>query len=163
MALRTIRLEGDSVLSKKCKEVEEMTPRIRELFEDMLETMYAAEGVGLAAPQVGVLKRLVVIDISEERNEPIFLVNPVITSAEGEQLGFEGCLSIPGKSGQVRRPLTVTVKAKNLEMEDIEFTATEFLARAVCHELDHLDGHLYVEKLEGPLYDNDELITEEEE
>lgn len=163
MALRKIRIEGDSVLNKNCKEVTEMTPRIRELMLDMLETMYDAEGVGLAAPQVGILKRLVVIDVSDERNQPVFLVNPVIVASEGEQTGWEGCLSVPGKSGQVTRPLSVTVKAKNLEMEDVEFTATEFFARAVCHELDHLDGHLYTEKVEGRLYDNEELMSGEEE
>jgi len=163
MAIRKIRVEGDSVLYKPCKEVEEMTDRTRELMMDMLETMYDAQGVGLAAPQVGILKRLVVIDISEKRNQPVFLVNPVIVDRDGEQLGWEGCLSVPGKSGQVTRPLSVTVKAKNLDMEDITFTATEFFARAVCHELDHLDGHLYVEKVEGRLYDNEELMAEEEE
>ncbi|MDO4316820.1 MAG: peptide deformylase [Lachnospiraceae bacterium] len=161
MALRKIRIQGDSVLTKTAKEITGMTGRLRTLAQDMLETMYEAEGVGLAAPQVGILKRIVVIDVSEERNQPVVLINPVITEADGEQTGYEGCLSVPGKSGLVTRPMHVHVKARNLDFEEIELEAEGFFARAVCHELDHLDGHLYVEKVEGELLDPSELEEEE--
>jgi len=150
MALRQIRIYGDEVLARKCRPVKEMTPRLRELAADMLETMYAAEGVGLAAPQVGVLRRLVVIDIGEG---PLILVNPVVVEQDGEQDGPEGCLSLPGKAGKVKRPMHVKVKAKNLDMEDVEIEGEELLARALCHEIDHLDGVMYVEHVEGELYD----------
>ncbi len=162
MALRKIRTEGDRVLTKISKEITEVNERLEELAEDMLETMYDAEGVGLAAPQVGILKRIVVIDISPERDQPLVLLNPVIESSDGSQTGWEGCLSVPGKSGVVTRPNVVKVRAQNLKLEPISFEAEGFLARAVCHELDHLDGHLYVEKVEGRLYSNDELEAEEE-
>ena len=152
MAIRNIREYGDEVLTKTCKEVKEMTPRIRELIEDMLETMYDANGVGLAAPQVGILKRVVVIDVSEERTEPYILINPRIVESSGEQTGQEGCLSLPGKSGQVTRPNYVKVVALDVNMKPIEVEGRELLARALCHELDHLDGHMYVEKVEGELY-----------
>ncbi len=156
MAIRNIREMGDAVLTKQCKEVTEMTPRIQALIEDMLDTMYEACGVGLAAPQVGVLKRIVVIDVTGE--DPYVLINPRIVEASGEQTGHEGCLSVPGKSGVVTRPNYVKAVALNENMEPIELEGTELLARAICHELDHLDGHLYVEKVEGPLMDvmNDE-------
>ena len=152
MAIRNIREYGDEVLTKTCKEVKEMTPRIRELIEDMLETMYDANGVGLAAPQVGILKRVVVIDVSEEGTEPYILINPIIVESSGEQTGQEGCLSLPGKSGQVTRPNYVKVVALDVNMKPIEVEGQELLARALCHELDHLDGHMYVEKVEGELY-----------
>lgn len=139
------------MLTKKCKPVTEMTPRIRELIEDMLETMYEANGVGLAAPQVGVLKRIVVIDTTGE--DPHILINPRIVEYSGEQTGQEGCLSVPGKSGQVTRPNYVKAVALDVNMKEFELEGTELLARAICHELDHLDGHLYVEKAEGPLQD----------
>ncbi len=151
MAIRNIREYGDEVLSKKCKEVTEMTPRVRELIEDMLETMYEANGVGLAAPQVGVLKRIVVIDVTGE--EPYVLINPRIVESSGEQTGQEGCLSIPGKSGIVTRPNYVRAVALDVNMKPFEVEGTELLARAICHELDHLEGHLYVEKVEGGLFD----------
>ena len=151
MALRNIREIGDEVLNKTCKEVKEMTPRTRELIEDMLETMYEANGVGLAAPQVGVLKRIVVIDTTGE--DPHILINPRIVESSGEQTGQEGCLSVPGKSGQVTRPNYVKAVALDVNMKEFELEGTELLARAICHELDHLDGHLYVEKAEGPLQD----------
>lgn len=151
MAIRNIREIGEEVLTKKCREVTEMTPRIRELIGDMLETMYEANGVGLAAPQVGVLKRIVVIDASGE--EPYILINPRIVESSGEQTGAEGCLSVPGKTGQVTRPSYVKVVALDVNMNAYELEGTELLARAICHELDHLDGHLYVEKAEGPLQD----------
>ena len=150
MAIRNIREIGDEVLTKRCKEVTEMTPRVKELIEDMLETMYEANGVGLAAPQVGVLKRIVVIDTTGE--DPHILINPRIVESSGEQTGQEGCLSLPGKSGQVTRPNYVKVVALDVNMKPIEVEGQELLARALCHELDHLDGHMYVEKVEGELY-----------
>ncbi len=156
MALRNIREIGDEILTKQCKEVKEMTPRTRMLIEDMLDTMYEANGVGLAAPQVGILKRIVVIDVTGE--DPYILINPRIIETDGEQVGQEGCLSVPGKSGQVTRPNYVKAEALDINMEPFILEGTELLARAICHELDHLDGHLYVEKVEGDLmnvnYDN---------
>ena len=151
MAIRNIREIGEDVLTKKCREVKEMTPRVKELIEDMLETMYEANGVGLAAPQVGVLKRIVVIDTTGD--EPHILINPRIVETSGEQIGQEGCLSVPGKFGIVTRPNYVRVVALDVNMKEFELEGTELLARAICHELDHLDGHLYVEKAEGPLQD----------
>ena len=162
MALRNIRKEGDPILNKKCKEVTEMTTRIRELIEDMIDTMYEANGVGLAAPQVGVLKRIVVIDVSEEGDSPIVLINPVITEADGEQTGAEGCLSVPGKSGVVTRANHVKVKALDIDMQPFELEGTELLARAVQHELDHLEGVLYTSKVEGELISAEENANEGE-
>ncbi|MCR5222512.1 MAG: peptide deformylase [Lachnospiraceae bacterium] len=157
MALRTIREIGDDVLKKPCKEVKEMTGRLKVLIDDMLETMYDADGVGLAAPQVGILKRIVVIDVGDG---PIVLVNPKIVATDGEQTGQEGCLSVPGKCGDVTRPNYVKVVALNEEMEPVEIEGTELLARALCHEIDHLDGHLFVEKVIGKLR---EVTYEDEE
>lgn len=157
MALRTIRIQGDEVLNKRCREVTEMTPRIATLIEDMIETMHEANGVGLAASQVGVLKRIVVIDVGEG---PIVLINPVILETDGSQTGDEGCLSLPGKAGQVTRPNYVKVRALDENMVERELEGTELLARAFCHELDHLDGHLYTELVEGDIYD---VRYEEEE
>ncbi len=158
MALRNIREMGDDILNKKCKPVKEVNERTLDLIDDMFETMYEANGVGLAAPQVGILKRIVVIDTTGE--DPILLINPVIVETSGEQTGQEGCLSVPGKSGQVTRPNYVKVLAYDENMEQFEIEGTELLARALCHEIDHLEGHLYVEKVEGPLmdvnYDDDE-------
>lgn len=153
MALRTIREMGDDVLRKTAKEVKEMTPRTRALIDDMLETMYEENGVGLAAPQVGILKRIVVIDVGDG---PIVLINPVITEKSGEQTGAEGCLSVPGKHGIVTRPNEVTVKALDENMSPRLIKGTELLARAICHECDHLDGRLYVDLVEGELMDNEE-------
>jgi len=150
MALRTIRLQGDPVLTKKCREITQMTPKIQILIEDMLETMYEAEGVGLAAPQVGILKRLVVIDIGDG---PLVLINPEIVSSDGEQTGSEGCLSLPGKGGQVTRPNHVIAKAYDENMNEITIEGKELLARAICHECDHLEGHMYTEFVEGEIYD----------
>ena len=147
MALRTIRIQGDPVLEKKCREI---TDKIEELIDDMLETMYDAMGVGLAAPQVGILKRLVVIDIGEG---PIVMINPVIIETAGEQTGDEGCLSLPGKAGCVTRPNYVKARFLGEDMEEYEIEGEELLARAICHELDHLDGHMYTEKVEGPLHE----------
>lgn len=141
---------GDGVLTKKCKEVKEVTPRIRQLIDDMIETMYEEMGVGLAAPQVGVLKRIVVIDVGEG---PIIMINPEIIETSGEQCGSEGCLSLPGKMGQVTRPNYVKAKAYNEEMEEIIVEGEELLARAICHECEHLDGIMFVEHVEGELYD----------
>ncbi|MFI3207784.1 MAG: peptide deformylase [Eubacteriales bacterium] len=149
MAVRKIREMGDEVLGKHCKEVTAMTPRTRMLIEDMIDTMYEAMGVGLAAPQVGILKRIVVIDIGEG---PIILINPEILETRDEQTGDEGCLSVPGKSGQVTRPNYVKVKALDENMKEITVEGEELLARALCHELDHLEGKLYVELVEGELH-----------
>ena len=158
MAIRNIRIMGDPILEKVCTEVKEVTPRIKELIEDMLETMYDANGVGLAAPQVGVLKRIVVIDVTGE--DPIVLINPRILETSGEQTGGEGCLSLPGKSGTVTRPNYVKVKAYDRDMKPFEIEGTELLARAFCHEIDHLDGHMYVEKVEGELTDVEDVEEE---
>lgn len=152
MAIRNIREMGDEVLTKRCKEVTQMTPRLRELIEDMLETMYEANGVGLAAPQVGVLKRVVVIDVTGE--DPYILINPRIVETSGEQRGSEGCLSVPGKYGVVTRPNYVKAVALDVNMKEYELEGTELLARALCHELEHLDGKLYVELAEDGLHDN---------
>ena len=157
MSLRTIRELGDPVLNKRAKEVKEITPKIRQLIEDMKETMYSADGVGLAAPQVGMLKRIVVIDVSEEQNDPIVLINPQIVEMDGEQTGWEGCLSVPGKSGQVTRPQHVVAKAMNENMEEFTVEGEDLLARAICHELDHLEGQMYVDLVEGKLYTKEEL------
>lgn len=160
MAIRNVRLLGDAVLEKKCREVKEITPRIRELISDMFDTMYDQSGVGLAAPQVGVLKRVVVIDTGDD---PHVLINPVILETSGEQRGYEGCLSLPGKSGIVTRPNYAKVRAFDEEMNEFELEGTELLARAICHECDHLDGLMYTSLVEGRLYDNSELQEEEEE
>ena len=150
MALRTIRIQGDPVLTKVCRPIPEVTDRIRTLAEDMLETMYEANGVGLAAPQVGVLRRVVVIDVGDG---PIIMINPEILETSGEQTGEEGCLSLPGKSGQVTRPNYVKARAYDMDMQPYEIEGEELLARAICHELDHLDGHMYVERVEGEIHD----------
>ncbi len=158
MAIRNIREIGEDILTKKCKEVTEMTDRTRYLIEDMLDTLYEANGVGLAAPQVGVLKRIAVIDVTGE--DPYILINPRIVETGGEQTGSEGCLSVPGKAGIVTRPNYVKVVAQDMDMKPFELEGTELLARAICHELDHLDGHLYVEKVEGELTDVAALAEE---
>ena len=161
MAIRNIREIGDPVLNKKCKEVTELTDRIWDIIDDMFDTMYEANGVGLAAPQVGILKRIVVIDVTGE--DPILLINPVIMESSGEQRGYEGCLSVPGKNGIVTRPNYVKVKAYNEEMKPFELEGTELLARAICHELEHLDGHLYVERVEGDLVNTADLVDQDYE
>ena len=201
MALRQVRTLGDPVLEKSCREVKEMTPRLRELVEDMLDTMYASEGVGLAAPQVGILRRIVVIDVgdagAEEENAgsrglpedakmsekeggneaaaedsgnntdeedispggPFVLINPVMMEQSGEQTGQEGCLSVPGKAGEVTRPDYVRVSALDMDMKPFELEGRGLLARAICHELDHLDGIMYVTKVNGELHS----VEQEEE
>lgn len=150
MAIRKIRVDGDDILRKQCKEVDKMTPRIATLIDDMFDTMYEANGVGLAAPQVGILKRIVVIDIDD--GNPLCLINPVIVSTDGEQTGDEGCLSLPGLVGKVSRPNHVVCRALNENMEEIEVEGEELLARAICHELDHLDGVLYKDRAIDGLY-----------
>ena len=150
MALRIIRELGDDILRKKCKEVKQINGRTEELIDDMLETMYYADGVGLAAPQVGILKRIVVIDVGDG---PVIMINPKILETDGEQTGTEACLSVPGKAGQVTRPNYVKAEAYDRKMERFEIEGTELLARAICHELDHLDGIVYVDKVEGELQD----------
>lgn len=161
MALRNIREIGDPVLNKACKEVKEITDRTKELIDDMFDTMYEADGVGLAAPQVGILKRIVTIDVTGE--DPILLINPVILESSGEQTGNEGCLSVPGKTGVVTRPNYVKVKAYDENLDPFELEGTELLARAICHELEHLEGHLYVERVEGELMNTADLYEQEEE
>lgn len=162
MALRTIREIGDPILEKRSKEVKEMTERLQELIDDMLETMYESNGVGLAAPQVGILKRIVVIDVSAEQDDPHVFINPEIIEQTGEQTGMEGCLSVPGKMGQVTRPAYVKARALDRDMQPFEIEGTELFARAMCHEFDHLDGKLYVEKAEGGLVDSEQEIEDDE-
>ena len=158
MALRKIRTEGDPVLTKVSRPVTEMTPKLRTLIFDMLDTRYEEMGVGLAAPQVGILKRVVTIDVGDG---PMVLINPEILETSGEQTGDEGCLSVPGMAGQVTRPNYVKVKALDENMEEVVYEGTELLARAFCHEIDHLDGKMYTELVEGELhrtvYDDDEV------
>ncbi len=161
MAIRNIREIGDDVLRKKSKEVKEMTPRLKELIGDMFDTMYEAYGVGLAAPQVGILKKVVVIDVTGE--DPYVLINPKIIERSGEQTGNEACLSVPGKTGVVTRPAYVKAVALNENMEQYEIEGTDFLARAICHELDHLEGSIYVDKVEGELMDVSDLEEEYED
>ncbi len=158
MGIRQIRELGDDILRKKSKPVTTMTLRTRILIKDMLDTLYDAQGVGLAAPQVGVLKRLVIVDVGDG---PIIMLNPEIISTDGEQTGYEGCLSVPGKMGEVTRPNTVTVRYQDENMEWQEATGTELKARAFCHEIDHLDGVVYVDKVNGELVDSN--YDEEEE
>ena len=161
MAIRKIREYGDEVLEAVCRPVTKMTPHTKELIEDMFDTMYDANGVGLAAPQVGVLRRICVIDVTGE--DPYVLINPRIVETSGEQTGNEGCLSVPNKTGVVTRPSYVKVIAQNMDMEEFELEGTELLARAICHETDHLDGIVYVTKVEGELHDVRALEMEEEE
>ena len=161
MAIRQVRTIGDDILRKECKPVKEITPRIAELIEDMFETMYEANGVGLAAPQVGVLKQIVVMDV-DDGNQYV-LINPEILETSGSQTGQEGCLSLPGKAGIVTRPDHVKVKALDENMEEFVLEGDGLLARAICHECDHLDGLMYVSKVEGELMDVEPIEEEEEE
>jgi len=144
MALGEIRKKDDEILSKVCKEVKAFDNKLAILLDDLYDTMKKNNGVGLAAPQVGILKRVAVIDIGEGKIE---LVNPVITKTEGSQVGSEGCLSVPGVYGEVERPFAVTVSAYDRNGEKFEISGTELLARALCHEIEHLDGHLFLEKV----------------
>lgn len=152
MALRNIRTVGDEILSKRAREIKENSDKIQTLIDDMLETMYNADGVGLAAPQVGVLKRIFVIDCSEERNSPMVFINPEILETAGEQTGSEGCLSVPGKAGIVTRPDYVKMKALNRDFKEFIAEGEGLLARAMVHENEHLDGHIYTEKVIGNVY-----------
>lgn len=161
MAVREVREMGDPILNKTCKEVKEVTERTLELIDDMFETMYETNGVGLAAPQVGILKRIVVIDTTGE--DPILMINPRIIETSGEQTGYEGCLSVPGKYGMVTRPNYVKAVAYNEKMEEFTIEGTELMARAICHELEHLDGHLYTERVEGDLVNAEDIMSEEED
>ena len=158
MAVRTIRVNGDEILYKECKPVKEMTQRVEELIEDMFETMYENNGVGLAAPQVGILKQIVVIDV-DDGNQYV-LINPEIIEEEGSQTGQEGCLSVPGKAGIVTRPQKVKVKALDENMEKFVLEGEDLLARAICHECAHLHGQLYVSLVEGELMDTTEEVEE---
>ncbi|GAA0121500.1 MAG: peptide deformylase [Clostridium argentinense] len=144
MAIRNIRTKEDDILRKKSKVVTNIDDRLLTLINDMKETMYASNGVGLAAPQVGILKRVVVVDIGEG---PIVLINPEIIEKSGEVTDLEGCLSVPGQQGMVKRPKYVKVKAMNEKGEDIVLEGEDYLARAFCHEIDHLDGILYIDKI----------------
>ncbi len=164
MATRNIRELGDDVLRKDTKPVKDVSRRTKILIEDMFDTMYEANGVGLAAPQVGVLKKIFVVDVGDEEgnNVPYVFINPEILEQEGVQVDFEGCLSVPGKSGQVARAEKVKVKAFDKDMNEFELEAEGFLARAIQHEYDHLNGIVYVDKVEGRLYDNEELQEKQE-
>jgi len=155
MALRNIRVMGDPILEKKAKPVLEMNEKTQLLIEDMFDTMYEAQGVGLAAPQVGIMRRIVVIDVSPEGDDPVVLINPEIIETSGSQTGGEGCLSVPGKTGIVTRPNYAKVKALNENMEEFIIEGEALLARALCHEIDHLDGQLYVTLVEGDLMDTE--------
>ncbi|MBC8538038.1 peptide deformylase [Christensenellaceae bacterium NSJ-63] len=161
MALRNIIQEPSEQLRKISRPVKEITPRIEILLDDLAETMKAADGVGLAAPQVGVLRRAVVIDIGDEHGL-IELINPVITFREGEQKGEEGCLSCGSRRGVVTRPMKVTVVAKNRKGMEVTYDAEGLLARAMCHEIDHLDGHLFIDVMEEELFDDDEEVLDGE-
>jgi len=154
MALRKIVEQGDEVLNKVCRPVTEFNKRLHDLLDDMLETLEEAQGAGLAAPQVGVLRRVCLV-IDEESDEYIELINPEIIATEGEQTGLEGCLSVPGKWGIVTRPAYVRVRAQDRYGDWFEVEGEELSARCFCHEIEHLDGHLYVEHI-------DHFLTEEE-
>ena len=163
MAIREVRIMGDPILEKECRSVEKMTDRLQVLIDDMIDTMNDQNGVGLAAPQVGVLRRIAVVDIGDEHGT-IVMVNPEIIESDGEQCGPEGCLSLPGKQGEVKRPNHVVVSALDRDMNPITIEGTELLARALCHELAHLDGELYTSRVEGELEDvNYEEYEEEDE
>lgn len=161
MAIRNIREDGDDILRKTCKPVEKMTERLSTLIDDMFDTMYEANGVGLAAPQVGVLRRIVVIDVMD--GNPLVLINPEIVESDGEQIGPEGCLSLPGLQGEVARPEHVVCKALDRDMNEITVEGEELLARAICHELDHLDGILYKDLAIDGLYKVEPVPAESEE
>ena len=162
MALREVRLQGDPILKKPCRPVTRMTLRLSILIDDMLETMYSQNGVGLAAPQVGVLRQIVVVDVGEEGGGtgPIIMVNPKVVKTDGEQTGPEGCLSLPGKVGQVTRPEHVVIEALDRRMNPVTIEGDGLLARALCHEVDHLSGHMYTEIVEGPLQDAEDVEGE---
>ncbi len=147
MALRTIRTDDDPVLRKLSRKVEKFDDRLKYLVEDMVETMYDADGIGLAAPQVGILRRVIVIDLYDNNGVGVY-INPEIIAESGEQFEIEGCLSLPGLNGRVHRPQNVTVRYQTIEGETIEKSADGLLARAFCHEIDHLNGVLFSDKAE---------------
>ena len=161
MAIRNIVKEGDSVLLKKCRPVEKFDEKLAQLLDDMAETLLDSGGVGLAAPQVGVLRRVCVV--MNEDDEIIELINPEIIATEGEQTGLEGCLSVPGKYGVVTRPYLVRVRAQDRDGNWFEVEDEGLTARCFCHEIEHLDGHLYTEKLEGELVDTESLADDDDE
>ncbi len=164
MALRNIRQKGDPILEKVCKPVKEMNGRTEDLIDDMFETMYDAGGVGLAAPQVGILKRICVIDITPDGTDPHVFINPeIVERSEEVQTGYEGCLSYPGKSGIVTRAEKVKVKALGRDMKPFTMEGEGLMARAMQHEIDHLDGHMYTSLVEGDIVDNSELYADEED
>lgn len=165
MALRNIRELGEPCLRKICKPIKDVNLRTKILIGDMFDTMYDANGVGLAAPQVGILKRIFVIDCGDEEGNsaPYVFINPEIIDRDGVQADYEGCLSVPGKSGMVTRANWVKVRALNEKMEEFELEAEGLLARCILHENDHLDGVVYVDKVDGKLYNNEELFGEEEQ
>ncbi len=146
MAIRNLRYDKDEILKKRSKEIDVIDDKIRELAKDMLETMHKWDGLGLAGPQIGILKRIIVIDLYEEGMQFV-LINPVIVSSKGEQEVDEGCLSFPNQFGKVIRPKEVTVEALDLDGNKVTLTGKDLLAQALCHEIDHLDGHLFVEKV----------------
>ena len=160
MALRKILTQGDPALAKTCRPVEKFDRKLHWLLDDMKETLANAGGVGLAAPQIGILRRVVVVEDAEENM--IELVNPVIVEQSGEQEGWEGCLSVPGKYGWVERPNVVTVRAQDREGKPFEVTGEELVARCFCHELEHMDGHLFVEHADE-LYSPEEIDAMEAE
>lgn len=146
MALRNIRIDGDAILRKKCREVLTIDNKIKILLDDMIDTMYENEGIGLAAPQIGILKRIAVIDLGEDNIYKI--INPKIIKSSGEQIDQEGCLSVPEIKGDVKRPKNVTVVYTDENGKEIKLEAEDLLARCICHELDHLDGILFIDKIE---------------
>ena len=160
MALRKMVYIEDELLRKKSRPVEKFDEKLHKLLDDMAETMYHTNGVGLAAPQVGILKRVVVVDIGDGLIE---MINPEIIHSEGEQTGPEGCLSVPGRSGVVTRPNVVTVSYQDRNGDEYEATAEGFLARAFCHEIDHLDGVVYVDKMEREIFPGDEEYGSDDE
>ena len=147
MAIRNLRYEGDEILSKRAREIEVIDDKIKELAQDMIETMHKWDGVGLAGPQVGVLKRIIVIDLYEEGTQFV-LINPVIVSKKGEQIVDEGCLSFPEQFGKVKRPKEVTVEALDLDGKKVKLVGRDLLAQALCHEIDHLNGEVFIDKVE---------------
>ncbi len=160
MAIRQIREIGDEILYKKCKNVFKLTDRLKILIEDMIDTMHEENGVGLAAPQVGILKRIMVVEVEE--GNPIVFINPVIEEIDGEQVGYEGCLSVPGMTGVVKRPQKVSVRAYDIDMNEFTMEGEDLLARAICHECDHLEGKMYVDIVEGELKTVEKVSGEKE-
>ena len=151
MGIRKIVTLGDEALRKNCKKQDKFDRKLATLLKDMADTMYKAEGVGLAAPQVGILRRIAVVDVTEDHSGLLEMINPEIISREGHQTGREGCLSLPGRQGVVTRPMKVTVRFQDRNGDPYELETEGFEARAVCHELDHLDGRLYIDVMDREL------------